>query len=155
MYAAYARRYRPGGDTNRAVIQTGRIGTWDIGDCRCEVNLLKLLPGRFDIAVINPNGVQPFLLSAQGGPHGGFAYGGLNVHVHAPLIELLGEKKALVAARQWVNQWMLQLPTLRDVVGCELVSRIDYAVDVLVEKGGPDDYGPDVHEQLISRLQHP
>ena len=50
---------------------------------------------------------------------------------------------------------MLQLPTLRDVVGCELVSRIDYAVDVLVEKGGPDDYGPDVHEQLISRLQHP
>lgn len=52
------------GVTGRAAMQTGRICTWDIGDCWCEVNLLKVLLGRFDIAVINPNGVQPFLLSA-------------------------------------------------------------------------------------------
>ena len=143
------------GVTGRRATQTGKIGTWDIGDCLCKVDRLGARLERFKIAVINPNGVQLFLLSAQGRLHGGFEYGGLNVRVHPPLIERLGEKEAVEAARQWADQWMLQLPTPRDVVRCERVSRIDYAVDIIVEKGGPDDYGPAVHEQLISRLQHP
>lgn len=135
--------------------QTGPIGTWEVGGHRCQVRRLKAPNGRFDVAVMNPDGVRPFLLSAQGNLHGGFGYGGLSVHVHAPLVERLGEKDALTSARRWANQLMLCLPTPRDVIGCERVSRIDYAVDVLVEKGGPDDYGPAVHEQLVSRLQHP
>ena len=143
------------GVSTRPARQTGPIGKWEVGGSRCQVWRLEASEGRFDVAVMNPDGVRPFLLSAQGNLHGGFGYGGLTVHVHAPLVERLGEKDAVTSARRWANQLMLCLPTPRDVIECERVSRIDYAVDVLVEKGGPDDYGPAVHEQLVSRLRHP
>lgn len=143
------------GVTGRPARRTEPIGNWDIAGSWCEVRRLKAPDGRFDVAVMNPWGVRPFLLSAQGNLHGGFGYGGLSVHVHAPLIERVGEKKALEMARAWADALMLCLPTPQAVVECELVSRIDYAVDVLVERGSQDDYGPAVHEQLISRLQHP
>ena len=143
------------GVTGRPARWTGPIGTWEVGGRRCEVRRLKAPNGRFDVAVMNADGVRPFLLSARGNLHGGFGHGGLSVHVHAPLVERLGEKDAVTSARRWANQLMLCLPTPRDVIGCERVSRIDYAVDVLVAKGGPDDYGPAVHEQLVSRLRHP
>ena len=143
------------GVTGHSARPTGPIGKWEIGGSWCEVRRLEAPDGRFDVAVMNLEGVHPFLLSAQGSLRSGFGYGGLSIHVHAPLIERRGEKEALANARQWANHLMLCLPSQRDVIGCELVSRIDYAVDVLVEKEGPDDYGPAVQEQLISRLQHP
>ena len=130
------------------------IGEWAVNGQFCDVHCLKPLKGGLDIAVMNPNGVRRFLLSARGNPHGGFGYGGLNVHVHTPLIERIGETAAVAAARKWAQEWILCLPMEYDVVECERISRIDYAMDVLVEKGGPDDYGPDVHEQLISKLQN-
>ena len=143
------------GVTGSGMRQPGPLGKCDIGGRQCLVWRLKAPYGRFDVAVMNPEGVRPFLLSAQGNQHGGFGIGGLSVHVHAALIERVGEVEAVASARRWVNALMLCLPTPQAIVACELVSRIDYAVDVLVEKGGPDDYGPAVHEQLISRLQHP
>ena len=142
------------GVSGRPATQTGWIDTCDIGGCRCKIHRLEARPKRFDIAVMNPWGVRRLLLSAQGKLHCGFGYGGLNVRVHPLLIELLGEKKALEAARKWANSLGFCLPTLHDIALCERVSRIDYAVDVLVEKGGPDDYAPGVHEQLISKLQN-
>ena len=143
------------GVTGRPAQQVGPIGKWEVAGRRCQVRRLKAPNGRFDVAVMNTDGVRPFLLSAQGRLFGGFGDGGLLVHVHAPLVERLGERDAVTSARRWANQLMLCLPTPRDVIECERVSRIDYAVDVLVEKGGPDDYGPAVHEQLVSRLRHP
>ncbi len=143
------------GVTGRGARQIGPIGKCDIGSSRCQVRNLEPSHGRFDVVVMDPEGVRPFLLSAQGNQHGGFGIGGLSVHVHAALIKRVGEVEAVASARRWTNALMLCLPTPQAVVECELVSRIDYAVDVLVEKGGPDDYGPAVHEQLISRLQHP
>jgi hypothetical protein len=143
------------GISGRPAGRTGLIGRWVIDGRQCDVWRLPDRNGRFDVAVMNPDGVRPFLLSAQGRLHRGFGYGGLTVHVHTPLIERLGEKEALSNARHWANHQMLHLEKPRDVIGCERISRIDYAVDVLVEKGGPDDYGPDVHEQIVSRLQHP
>ena len=143
------------GVTGRREGQTETIATWDIGDKQCNVDRKKVPPDRFEVVVMNPDGVRPFLLSATGKLCAGLGYGGLNVHVHAPLIERLGQEVAVANARRWANQLMLCLPSPRDVIACERVSRIDFCMDVLVEKGGPDDHGPDVHKQLKSRLQHP
>lgn len=121
------------------------------------VRIVGFKCGAFDIAVCNSaaanaGSVQPFLLSATGRFVGGFGFGGLNVHVHPALITRVGERQAVVTARAWANHLLLSLPSEK-IVECERVSRSDYAVDILVDKGGTDDFGPGICEQVVSQCR--